>query len=191
MGVGKSSLLSKYVKGIFPASPIPTIAIEFATKIVQIKEGGYIKAQIWDTAGQEKYKAITSHHYRKAVGALVVYDVTKRSTFDDVMKWYSDLRNIAERECIIALVGNKVDLLDRNNRRREVSYEEGKKLAETNNMLFYEASALTSVKVNDCFEDLLQEIYNERRKVGNLRASSNSHTLELHPNEDGNDSKCC
>ena len=191
MGVGKSSLLSKYVKGIFPASPIPTIAIEFATKIVQIKEGGYIKAQIWDTAGQEKYKAITSHHYRKAVGALIVYDVTKRSTFDDVMKWYSDLRNIAERECIIALVGNKIDLLDRNNRRREVSYEEGKKLAETNNMLFYEASALTSVKVNDCFEDLLQEIYNERRKVGNLRASSNSHTLELHPNEDENDSKCC
>ena len=191
MGVGKSSLLSKYVKGIFPASPIPTIAIEFATKIVQIKEGGYIKAQIWDTAGQEKYKAITSHHYRKAVGALIVYDVTKRSTFDDVMRWYSDLRNIAERECIIALVGNKIDLLDRNKRRREVSYEEGKKLAETNNMLFYEASALTSVKVNDCFEDLLQEIYNERRKVGNLRASSNSHTLELHPNEDENDSKCC
>ena len=191
MGVGKSSLLSKYVKGIFPVSPIPTIAIEFATKIVQIKEGGYIKAQIWDTAGQEKYKAITSHHYRKAVGALVVYDVTKRSTFADVMKWYSDLRNIAEKECIIALVGNKVDLLDRNNRRREVSYEEGKKLAEENNMLFYEASALTSVKVNDCFEDLLQEIYNERRKVGNLRASSNNHTLELHPSEEDNDSKCC
>ena len=191
MGVGKSSLLSKYVKGIFPVSPIPTIAIEFATKIVQITEGGYIKAQIWDTAGQEKYKAITSHHYRKAVGALVVYDVTKRSTFDDVMKWYSDLRNIAEKECIIALVGNKVDLLDRNNRRREVSYEEGKKLAEENNMLFYEASALTSVKVNDCFEDLLQEIYNERRKVGNLRASSNNHTLELHPSEEDNDSKCC
>ena len=191
MGVGKSSLLSKYVKGIFPVSPIPTIAIEFATKIVQIKEGGYIKAQLWDTAGQEKYKAITSHHYRKAVGALVVYDVTKRSTFDDVMKWYSDLRNIAEKECIIALVGNKVDLLDRNNRRREVSYEEGKKLAEENNMLFYEASALTSVKVNDCFEDLLQEIYNERRKVGNLRASSNNHTLELHPSEEDNDSKCC
>ena len=107
------------------------------------------------------------------------------------MRWYSDLRNIAERECIIALVGNKVDLLDRNNRRREVSYEEGKKLAEENNMLFYEASALTSVKVNDCFEDLLQEIYNERRKVGNLRASSNNHTLELHPSEEDNDSKCC
>ena len=62
MGVGKSSLLSKYVKGLFPVAPLPTIAIEFATKIVQIKEGGYIKAQIWDTAGQEKYKSITSQY---------------------------------------------------------------------------------------------------------------------------------
>jgi hypothetical protein len=60
MGVGKSSILSKYVKGVFPTSPLPTIAIEFATKIIQLKEGGYIKAQIWDTAGQEKYKSITS-----------------------------------------------------------------------------------------------------------------------------------
>jgi Rab family protein len=60
MGVGKSSLLSKYVKGIFPTSPLPTIAIEFATKIIQLKEGGYVKAMIWDTAGQEKYKSITS-----------------------------------------------------------------------------------------------------------------------------------
>ena len=60
MGVGKSSLLSKYVKGVFPTSPLPTIAIEFATKIIQLKEGGYVKAMIWDTAGQEKYKSITS-----------------------------------------------------------------------------------------------------------------------------------
>ena len=191
MGVGKSSLLSKYVKGIFPVSPVPTIAIEFATKIVQIKEGGYIKAQIWDTAGQEKYKAITSHHYRKAVGALIVYDVTKRSTFDNVIKWYSDLRNIAEKECIITLVGNKVDLLDRNNRRREVSYEEGKKLAEMNNMLFFEASALTSVKVNDCFEDLLQEIYNERRKVGNFKNNSNNKVIEISSNDEESGQTCC
>jgi len=60
MGVGKSSLLSKYVKGTFPTSPLPTIAIEFATKIIQLREGGYVKAQIWDTAGQEKYKSITT-----------------------------------------------------------------------------------------------------------------------------------
>jgi Rab family protein len=88
MGVGKSSLMSQYIKKEFPESPLPTIAIEFATKIIKIKEGGYVKAQIWDTAGQEKYKSITSHHYRKAVGALLVYDVTRRITFENCIKWY-------------------------------------------------------------------------------------------------------
>ena len=60
ISVGKSSLLAKYVKGVFPTSPLPTIAIEFATKIIQLREGGYVKAQLWDTAGNEKYKSITS-----------------------------------------------------------------------------------------------------------------------------------
>ena len=191
MGVGKSSLLSKYVKGVVTVSPLPTIAIEFATKIIQIKEGGYIKAQIWDTAGQEKYKAITSHHYRRAVGALIVYDVTKRSSFDNVLKWFSDLKSKAEKECIIALIGNKIDLLDRNSRRREISYEEGKMLAANNNMLFYETSAYTSVKVNDAFEDLLQEIYNERRRVINSNKSNGSTKILSLNNNDGNENRNC
>ena len=191
MGVGKSSLLSKYVKGVVPVSPLPTIAIEFATKIIQIKEGGYIKAQIWDTAGQEKYKAITSHHYRRAVGALIVYDVTKRSSFDNVLKWFSDLKSKAEKECIIALIGNKIDLLDRNSRRREISYEEGMMLAANNNMLFYETSAYTSVKVNDAFEDLLQEIYNERRRVNNSNKSNGSTKILSLNNNDGNENRNC
>ena len=76
--VGKTALLSKYLKGVFPTSPLSTVATEFATKIIQIKEGGYIKAQIWDTAGQEKYKSITYPHYKKSVGGLIVYDITKR-----------------------------------------------------------------------------------------------------------------
>ena len=191
MGVGKSSLMSQYIKKEFPESPLPTIAIEFATKIIQIKEGGYIKAQIWDTAGQEKYKAITSHHYRRAVGALIVYDVTKRSSFDNVLKWYADLKQKAEKECIIALVGNKIDLLDRNSRRREISYEEGKMLAANNNMLFYETSAYTSVKVNDAFEDLLQEIYNERRRVINSNKSNGSTKILSLNNNDGNENRNC
>ena len=65
MGVGKSCLLSKYVKGLFPTSPLPTIAVEFSTKIIQLKEGSYVKAQIWDTAGQEKYKSITSLYWNE------------------------------------------------------------------------------------------------------------------------------
>ena len=163
--VGKTALLSKYLKGIFPTSPLSTVATEFATKIIQIKEGGYIKAQIWDTAGEEKYKSITYHHYKKSVGGLIVYDITKRATFESVKNWYNDLINKAEKGCIIALVGNKLDLVERNERKREVSQEEAQSYAEDNHMLYYETSAYNGNNINDIFEDLMQTIYTERRKI--------------------------
>lgn len=123
------------------------------------------------------------------MGALIVYDVTKRCSFDNVSKWHSDLITNAEKDCVIALVANKVDLVERNSRKREVSYEEGKQLAMCNNMLFYETSAFTNMKVNDCFEDLLQEIYNERRKVKNIRPNNNK-IISLSTQDDSK-KKCC
>ena len=167
--VGKTALLSKYLKGIFQASPLPTVGTEFATKIIQIKEGGYIKAQIWDTAGQEKYKSITYHHYKKSVGGLIVYDITKRSTFENVKNWYNDLITLGEKGCIIALVGNKLDLVERNERKREVEKYEAQAYAEDNHMLFFETSAYNGNNLNDIFEELLQTIYTERRKIPELK----------------------
>ena len=167
--VGKTALLSKYLKGIFQASPLPTVATEFATKIIQIKEGGYIKAQIWDTAGQEKYKSITYHHYKKSVGGLIVYDITKRSTFENVKNWYNDLITLGEKGCVIALVGNKLDLVERNERKREVEKYEAQAYADDNHMLFFETSAYNGNNLNDIFEELLQTIYTERRKIPELK----------------------
>ena len=167
--VGKTALLSKYLKGVFPTSPLSTVATEFATKIIQIKEGGYIKAQIWDTAGQEKYKSITFHHYKKSVGGLIVYDITKRSSFDNVKNWYNDLITLGEKGCIIALVGNKLDLVERNERKREVSKLEAQAYAEDNHMLFFETSAYNGNNINEIFEELLQTIYTERRKIPELK----------------------
>ena len=166
--VGKTALLSKYLKGVFPTSPLATVATEFATKIIQIKEGGYIKAQIWDTAGQEKYKSITYHHYKKSVGGLIVYDITKKSSFDNVKNWYNDLTTLGEKGCIIALVGNKLDLVEKNMRKREVSKNEAQTYAENNHMLFFETSAYNGNNINDIFEELLQTIYTERRKIPEL-----------------------
>jgi Rab family protein len=171
--VGKTALLSKYLKGIFQASPLPTVATEFATKIIQIKEGGYIKAQIWDTAGQEKYKSITYHHYKKSVGGLIVYDITKRSTFENVKNWYNDLITLGEKGCIIALVGNKLDLVERNERKREVEKYEAQAYADDNHMLFFETSAYNGNNLNDIFEELLQTIYTERRKIPELKERDN------------------
>jgi Rab family protein len=166
MGVGKSSILSQYIKQIFPDSPLPTIAIEFATKIIKLKEGGYVKAQIWDTAGQEKYKSITSHHYRKAVGALLVYDITRKSTFVDCIKWYNELKNYCERDCVICLIGNKNDI-----KKREVTFEEGKNFSIKYKTIFFETSAKNKESVNECFEELLQQIYNVKRRNNNITDS--------------------
>ncbi len=93
---------------------MPTIGVEFATKTVTLKDGGKIKAQIWDTAGQEKYRAITSAHYRKAVGALLVYDITKEKTFESLEKWLEEIRKHADQDIVLMLVGNKLDLTEKN-----------------------------------------------------------------------------
>ena len=182
--MGKTAFLSKYVKGVFPMAPTPTIAIEFATKIIQIKEGGYIKAQIWDSAGQERYKAIVAGHYRRAAGALIVYDVTKKASFEHVTNWLKNINEMAEKNCITYLIGNKRDLVENNENAREVTIEEAQKYAKENGLRFYEASALTNENVNNSFEDLLQEIYNERRKIkGKLNEPIDKNTKVLYLNK--------
>lgn len=194
MGVGKSSLMSQYIKKEFPESPLPTIAIEFATKIIKIKEGGYVKAQIWDTAGQEKYKSITSHHYRKAVGALLVYDVTRKLTFENCIKWYNELKINTEKECVICIVGNKCDLVEENPKRREVSTEEGRDFAKKNKTLFFEISAKNNNNVVECFEELLQQIYNTRRKMPNNQDLTESIVLKkkiIQKYDNNNETLCC
>lgn len=194
MGVGKSSLMSQYIKKEFPESPLPTIAIEFATKIIKIKEGGYVKAQIWDTAGQEKYKSITSHHYRKAVGALLVYDVTRKLTFENCIKWYNELKINTEKECVICIVGNKCDLVEENPKRREVSIEEGRDFARKNKTLFFEISAKNNNNVVECFEELLQQIYNTRRKMPNNQDLTESIVLKkkiIQKYDNNNETLCC
>jgi len=195
MGVGKSSILSQYIKKEFPESPLPTIAIEFATKIIKIKEGGYVKAQIWDTAGQEKYKSITSHHYRKAVGALLVFDVTRKSTFENCIKWHNELRNYTDQNCVICLVANKCDIIKDNKDLREVSTQEGKSFAKNNKTLYFETSAKNNDNISECFEELLQKIYNVRRKMPHTENLTESVVLkkkiiESNPNNTNND-LCC
>lgn len=107
-------------------------------------------------AGQERYRAITSAHYRGAVGALLVYDVTKEKTFESVMRWMEELKYHAEPDIVIMLVGNKTDLVDKNPSLRRVPREDAKKFADENGLLFEEASAITSQNVTDVFERLLQ-----------------------------------
>jgi Ras-related protein Rab-11A len=108
-GVGKSNLLSRFTRNEFNLDSKSTIGVEFATRSIQV-DAKTIKAQIWDTAGQERYRAITSAYYRGAVGALLVYDISKHQTFENVTRWLKELRDHADSNIVIMLVGNKSDL---------------------------------------------------------------------------------
>jgi Ras-related protein Rab-11A len=131
-----------------------TIGVEFATRSIQC-DGKTIKAQIWDTAGQERYRAITSAYYRGAVGALLVYDIAKHITFENVERWLKELRDHADSNIVIMLVGNKSDL----RHLRAVPTEEARRFAEANNLSFVETSALDSTNVETAFQNILTEIY--------------------------------
>lgn len=154
-GVGKSNLLSRFTKDEFSLESKSTIGVEFATKSVAAQDGKTIKAQIWDTAGQERYRAITSAYYRGAVGALLVYDLTKRTSFEKVRQWLQELRDHADREIVIQLVGNKRDRADD----REVPEAEAESFAEANGITVIETSALDATNVDAAFRRLLMDVY--------------------------------
>uniref|UniRef100_A0AAQ4NXB0 Ras-related protein Rab-14 n=1 Tax=Gasterosteus aculeatus aculeatus TaxID=481459 RepID=A0AAQ4NXB0_GASAC len=138
MGVGKSCLLHQFTEKKFMADCPHTIGVEFGTRIMEVN-GQKVKLQIWDTAGQERFRAVTRSYYRGAAGALMVYDITRRSTYNHLSSWLTDARNLTNPNTVIILIGNKADL----EAQRDVTYEEAKQFAEENGLLFLEASAKT------------------------------------------------
>uniref|UniRef100_A0A8B9QJ84 Ras-related protein Rab-25 n=1 Tax=Apteryx owenii TaxID=8824 RepID=A0A8B9QJ84_APTOW len=150
-GVGKTNLLSRFTRNEFNHDSRTTIGVEFSTRTVLLGTAA-VKAQIWDTAGLERYRAITSAYYRGAVGALVVFDITKHQTYEAVERWLKELYDHAEATIVVMLVGNKTDLAQA----REVPAEEAKMFADSKGLLFAETSALDSTNVEQAFETVLK-----------------------------------
>ncbi|KAL2333300.1 hypothetical protein Fmac_014513 [Flemingia macrophylla] len=157
-GVGKSNILSRFTRNEFCLESKSTIGVEFATRTLQV-EGKTVKAQIWDTAGQERYRAITSAYYRGAVGALLVYDITKRQTFDNVQRWLRELRDHADSNIVIMMAGNKSDL--------------------NHSLSFLETSALEAYNVEKAFQTILFDIYQivSKKALAAQEAASSTTTL--------------
>ncbi|KAI5657219.1 hypothetical protein M9H77_26012 [Catharanthus roseus] len=153
-GVGKSNLLSRFTRNEFSQESKSTIGVEFATRSIQVDDK-VVKAQIWDTAGQERYRAITSAYYRGAVGALLVYDVTRHVTYENVERWLKELRDHTDVNIVIMLVGNKADL----RHLRAVPTTDAKAFAERENTFFMETSALEAFNVENAFTEVLTQIY--------------------------------
>ncbi|KAL0412787.1 UNVERIFIED_CONTAM: Ras-related protein RABA2a [Sesamum radiatum] len=191
-GVGKSNLLSRFTRNEFCLESKSTIGVEFATRTLQV-EGRTVKAQIWDTAGQERYRAITSAYYRGALGAILVYDVTKPITFENVSRWLKELRDHADSNIVIMLIGNKTDL----KHLRAVATEDAQGFAEREGLSFIETSALEATNVEKAFQTILSEIY---RVISKKSLSSNEpattsikegKTLVVGPQETNTKKACC
>ncbi|KAH3765896.1 GTP-binding protein RAB4 [Pelomyxa schiedti] len=142
---GKSCLLHRFIENKFLRDSTHTIGVEFGAKVVDIG-GKTIKLQIWDTAGQERFRSVTKSYYRGAAGALLVYDVTSRDSFNHVATWLSDARSLSNTDIVGMLVGNKIDLPD-----RQVPFLEASRYCQENGLMYVETSALTGDGVEEVF----------------------------------------
>ena len=198
--VGKSNILTQYVYEKFSEEFQSTLGVEFAAKNALIDNKIY-RIQIWDTAGAESFRSITRAYYKNSVCAFIVYDITKRETFENVQVWLDDIKNQCPQTVLLVLVGNKLDLENE----RQISYEEGESFAQKNNMYFFETSAKTGVNIENLFLKSVETI-NERIqedfydlstgncgiKIGN---EVNSDNIVLNKENvtksDNNGGKCC
>ena len=150
-GVGKTNLLGRYLKKEYKEETKATVGVEFGEKKYELN-GLKIKAQIWDTAGQERYKAITSMYYKGAKGALIVFDLSSKNTFQNVEKWYNEIKKTADPNINLILIGNKSDLKDK----RQISTEEGENKAKEMNVAYLETSSLNCDNVYKAFDTLMK-----------------------------------
>lgn len=155
-GVGKSCLLLQFTDKRFEAGHDLTIGVEFGARMISIDDKP-VKLQVWDTAGQESFRSITRSYYRGAAGALLVYDVTRRETFEHVATWLEDCKENSGMHMTILLIGNKADLADK----RAVPEAEGRRFAEEHGLPFIETSAKTALNVEEAFLRTARAIYDK------------------------------
>ena len=131
-----------------------TIGLDYRLKSMTLKSGKNVKVQIWDTAGQDRFRAITKNYYKGAHGIILIYDVTNQLSFDNVSNWINQIKEEASDKVTIFLVGNKIDDVEN----RKIQTESGKNLAENFQLQFYETSAKTGENVEKTFQALVEKI---------------------------------
>ena len=167
-GVGKTNIMSKYLKNEFHEDSKATVGVEFGSKQFNI-QGHQVKAQIWDTAGQERYKAITSAYYKGAKGAFIVYDISRKNTFDSISRWVSDITATADKKITLILIGNKSDLEDQ----RQVTKEQGEEKAKEFGLAFLETSASSGDNLEKAFSLMINEVYKKCQEDINAETDDN------------------
>jgi small GTP-binding protein len=159
-GVGKTCLLIRFVRDTFDEDTQSTLGIEFLSKIIQT-ENRRIQLQLWDTAGQELFRSVTRGYYRGSAGALILFDLSNRDSFENVERWLQDVKSVARADVVLILIGNKSDLAAQ----RQISTEEAHEYAERAGMKYFEVSAKTGANVSEaigCCVELIEKTLDSR-----------------------------
>ena len=190
--VGKTNIMSQYLKNEFHNDSKATVGVEFGSKKYKI-DGRSIKAQIWDTAGQERYKAITKAYYKGSLGAFVVYDITRKESFQSVDRWIKEVRDASERNIVLMLIGNKSDLESQ----RQVTKEQGEAKGKAFDCAFLETSALNGNNLDKAFDLMIKEVYDKNHTAIEQEEENNSGLkeggIDLNKSDRKNNGKrkCC
>ena len=184
--VGKTCLISRYANGVFREDYIQTVGIDYVSKQEIINDKN-INIKLWDTAGQERFKALTPTYLRGAEGIVLVYDVTNLESFESLKFWIESLKsNLGENSLPTVINGNKIDLDD-----RDVSSEDAKKFAQSNNFKYFETSAKSGIGVDELFREIVNQILEKKDKTEDVKDERKSLKLQ---NVKGNNQKkkgCC
>lgn len=181
--VGKTCILLRFAENEFPLSTMPTIGIEYKTKVIELR-GRKINLQIWDTAGQERYhRTLATTFYKRVHGIALVFDLTERSSFDHVESWVQQIQQKADPKVAVVLVANKMDLVENKD------FIEARTFADSHCLPFFAVSAKTGEGVSEVFESLSEMII-KRDPAALSGASSSSNHLKSNT-QPSNQSKCC
>ena len=161
VAVGKSCLLLRYCENSFQESHLSTIGLDFRLKTISLENNRKIIIQIWDTAGEDRFRAITKNYYKGAHGIILIYDITKRKTFDNVTNWINQIKEEVSDKVTIILVGNKID----DEEHRDVKTEEGEQLAKELGLMFFECSAKSGINIDSTFNELVKKTVENYSKV--------------------------
>jgi Ras-related protein Rab-1A len=189
-GTGKSSLMLRFTDDVFNTSYISTIGVDFKIKTMEIRDKT-VKFQIWDTAGQDRFRTITSSYYRGSNAVILCYDTTDKNTFKNIVKWLDEVKMYSAISPLLILCGTKIDL----EKEREVDRQEAEDFAKANNMHFFESSAKNNSNINEIFE-----LIGENKIIAISNGLTDTYDkndlrkakINLRPeNETGKNNSCC
>ena len=187
--VGKTCLINRYTNGVFKEEYTSTVGIDFYTKPEEINNKT-VQVKIWDTVGQERFRALTPSFLRNAEGVVIVFDVTSQDSFDNVKGWINSIKsNIGENVIPIIIVGNKIDMENL----REISKEDGNKIASENGFKYFETSTKTGKGVDEAFKELVNQILDIQDKNDDEKVDERP-SVKIHKDNNKDNQKkkgCC